>query len=455
MIDESNNIKGIKIKKLLIIGSIAAIILLVFAGYNLSLLVNNYKSIVKDFSVHFDLDDNISSLQEGSDDMTEQSRLFVVNKDPEHMSEYFEIVDDNIRENAISNVEQYFIMTKNVKSIDKLRKALSKSNALMDYEVHSMKLMVLSLDLDESVIPEKVKKYTLPEIEMKLSDKEKQEYASQLVFGMQYRILKEHIDEDIASAINTISKETNLNISKGVDNMWIVIVCIILSYLIFLSLLIVVFLLVLILVIHPIYTFINCIQHNHKLSVVGAYEIKYLAQTYNLIYEINNKNKAQMKYELKHDALTDAYSRLAFEKLKKKLIKYKLPIALLIIDVDKFKSINDNYGHDSGDISLIKVVDTLKKHLVRKNDIIARVGGDEFIVILINTSPSNQAQIGEKIDKINNILENPEDHLPAFSLSVGIAFSETGYNDELYVNADKALYQAKKADDCGYSVYNE
>jgi diguanylate cyclase (GGDEF)-like protein len=100
-----------------------------------------------------------------------------------------------------------------------------------------------------------------------------------------------------------------------------------------------------------------------------------------------------LKKKILHDKLTNAYNREFFDQNYKKFISEystsnsKLAIAML--DIDHFKLVNDNYGHDIGDQVLIQFVDTLHKNS-RKNDILVRWGGEEFIMIL-------------KIDEVSNI----------------------------------------------------
>ena len=93
------------------------------------------------------------------------------------------------------------------------------------------------------------------------------------------------------------------------------------------------------------------------------------------------------------------------------------------------------------------------KDQFRSEDYLIRIGGDEFAALIMDITCSERMVIQEKINKINRNLQNTEDGLPAISLSVGIAFSEEGYKDKLFKNADKALYQTKDNGGCGYSIY--
>ena len=125
-----------------------------------------------------------------------------------------------------------------------------------------------------------------------------------------------------------------------------------------------------------------------------------------------------------------------------------------ILDVDKFKQVNDRYGHEMGDTILKKVANLLEENF-RATDHPARIGGDEFAVILTDATEEMKPVIEEKIMSINNTLMNPEKDMPKVSLSVGIAFSANGFEDDLYRKADSALYVTKENGRCGYTFYEE
>ena len=130
------------------------------------------------------------------------------------------------------------------------------------------------------------------------------------------------------------------------------------------------------------------------------------------------------------------------------------PVALLIVDVDKFKQINDGYGHEAGD-HVLKKVAALLADSFRSTDYPARIGGDEFAVILTDLSANPKELVQTKIRNMNELLKNPNDDLPPVSLSVGGAYSEIGFTDDLYKKADAALYQVKEHGRCGCRFFDE
>ena len=127
--------------------------------------------------------------------------------------------------------------------------------------------------------------------------------------------------------------------------------------------------------------------------------------------------------------------------------------ALLLIDVDTFKTVNDTYGHDMGDQILKKVSDLLKKTF-RSIDYVCRIGGDEFAIIMVEMTSDLEYTILDKISVINEKLSKEEDGLPAVSLSVGVAFSDReNPGDTIFKDADKALYNVKEHGKCGCKIY--
>lgn len=169
------------------------------------------------------------------------------------------------------------------------------------------------------------------------------------------------------------------------------------------------------------------------------------------LHNIDGQKKAEqeLKYIAYHDMLTDLPNRKkleqSFELLVMQAKRSKKNIALLFLDLDGFKEINDNYGHYIGDL-LLKEVALRLKNLLRSPDIIARLGGDEFIIVLSELTSIDPVQ--DVVQKILNeialpmVLENKQISITA---SIGISlFPENGDElEQLIKQADKALYRAK------------
>ncbi|MEM1376950.1 MAG: GGDEF domain-containing protein [Pseudomonadota bacterium] len=157
-----------------------------------------------------------------------------------------------------------------------------------------------------------------------------------------------------------------------------------------------------------------------------------------------------MAHLANHDQLTGLNNRTAMAHWYPKIIKQheadNANFALLHIDLDNFKAINDTYGHAAGDAVLRATGERLKK-LVRKHDFTARIGGDEFVLVLANTSsePSVEKIVGRILDKVGCDIVHDGIQLRV-SASIGVAyFPEYGATgDDILINADLALYAAKR-----------
>ena len=176
-------------------------------------------------------------------------------------------------------------------------------------------------------------------------------------------------------------------------------------------------------------------------------------------FEEYAQEQDQLKHIATHDELTGVYNRAKMLNLMKKTFLEREPIAVLFIDVDNFKQINDHYGHDVGD----KVLQTIANRMVtvfRKNDQVGRFGGDEFIVILRRISKVEEAEVAAK-----NLLRELAEPMSIdgdqvhIRVSIGIActrampMSEIKSTDELVKCADQAMYEVKKCGKGGYFLY--
>lgn len=156
-----------------------------------------------------------------------------------------------------------------------------------------------------------------------------------------------------------------------------------------------------------------------------------------------------LQHQSERDALTELYNREAATKLIEMYLQSRCENekgALLVLDIDNFKKVNDQYGHTAGDTILISSGDTIRG-LFRADDIVARLGGDEFMVLLKNISDKQAVvRCAEKI--VSSFQENVASQVPDchISCSIGAAIlpADGDQFDKLFVNADKALLSAKE-----------
>lgn len=179
--------------------------------------------------------------------------------------------------------------------------------------------------------------------------------------------------------------------------------------------------------------------------------------------DISDRKRAQEQIEFQayHDSLTQLPNRRLFvERLEMSLISAKRAragVAVLFIDLDRFKTINDTLGHDVADALLVEIAQRLRS-CVRQTDTVARYGGDEFTVILPDLhQPEDAAQVAEKI--LERVSEPVVIGPTSIEISVSIGIAVYPYDgtdiDTLLRNADDAMYRAKQAGRNNYQLCTE
>lgn len=154
------------------------------------------------------------------------------------------------------------------------------------------------------------------------------------------------------------------------------------------------------------------------------------------------------------DELTGIANRRAFAVLARREIaratKYQRPLSILFLDIDRFKSINDRFGHAAGDRALKMVAEKMERQM-REGDVIARLGGDEFVMLLPQTQAAEAAKVAERICRA--VMSAVTDELGAtFTTTVSVGVGQWVPNetiDHLLARADAALYAIKSAGNSG------
>ncbi len=146
------------------------------------------------------------------------------------------------------------------------------------------------------------------------------------------------------------------------------------------------------------------------------------------------------------DALTGAASRYRLERALQleceRARRFHQPFTVIAMDVDNFKQINDSYGHNAGDQTLINIVALVRRH-IREIDLLARWGGDEFMVLLPNTGREDALVVASKFQAL--MATNPICPRGVTTMSFGLAeYQQDEQKESLMVRADRALYQAKQ-----------
>jgi diguanylate cyclase (GGDEF)-like protein len=160
----------------------------------------------------------------------------------------------------------------------------------------------------------------------------------------------------------------------------------------------------------------------------------------------------QLERMARHDSLTDALTRSTFMEagagLLAQLLKEQAAVAVLVLDADHFKQINDVHGHPSGDRVLVAVAAAIRT-AIRQGDLFGRIGGEEFALVLPRMTRREAQAVAERMRKavanLAVVLESGS--LQRITVSIGVAFdgaSRAGLS-EMVSLADRAMYEAKRA----------
>jgi len=179
---------------------------------------------------------------------------------------------------------------------------------------------------------------------------------------------------------------------------------------------------------------------------IGAVALKYLPKgdTERLTYD-------KLNMEANTDKHTGCFNKGYFNnKINLEVNKSKVtgePLSLIVFDLDHFKKLNDNFGHDAGDFVLKEMASLIRNNGIRENDIFARYGGEEFVILLPKTNIKQSFEIAERLRKLIEAKEFIYDgkRLPV-TASIGVADYRQGVltGTDLFKRADEAVYKSKQ-----------
>ena len=385
---------------------------------------------------------------DASDYLTEQVQRFAVHGEMRFLEDYFtEAFEANRREEAIETMSADADASE---ALEKLQVAMDGSLELMDQEYYAMRLVIEAKGYTD--YPEILDSVELSEEDQALSADEKMRLATELVHNDNYYERKDFIRENMRASLNELEKmayDTDASALNDLrDELFLV------RFVIILHTIILIFMVWLTsrLGIHPVLNAVDRIKSDSPIPEVGANEFRYLARAYNKMYEVYKNSLEHLNFKASHDELTGAYNRAGYDLL---LSSIDLPSTyMMLFDVDNFKSINDTYGHETGDLVLIKIVEVLKSSF-RADDHVCRIGGDEFVVFMVHATEMQHNLIAAKIEQINKELTKTEDGLPPVTVSVGIVHgSEVSDTENLFEKSDEAMYQSKHNGKNTYTFYS-
>ena len=435
--------EGISLKsmhRLMIAITIIMTILLVAGIIKTGLI---YHQLTDATNQYTELQDAAKELMDASDYLTDKVQRFTVTLDPADMEAYFDEADCvQRREKAIAKMQQ---ISGDSDAFHALSAAMSEST-----EYTAMKIICTATNT--VTVPNVIVQTPLPSEISNMTYDEQLNYARSMVHDEIYYEKKFGIRNNMDYCLQALIDDATYAQS--------IISTRLRRYLISIMALVIIQSLSTVLILRmtsylgitPIIKGVQQIGDNQEIPVTGSYEFRYLAKAYNKMCKAFQQSIQHLNYDASHDKLTGLYNRTGYDMLKSS-INLKTT-AVLLIDADKFKEINDTYGHATGDDVLKKISDSLK-HTFRHEDYICRLGGDEFVVFMLHMELQREELIRLKIDLINKRLSDTSDGIPKISISVGVAFGVDEPNIETLIkHADEALYQMKEAGRRGCVFYS-
>ena len=440
---------------------IVIVAMLIVSLYMLSYQFTNVKKTTEDY-VNLKL--SAMDVQSASDYLTDQARSFVVTGDDEYIFNYMdESFNAKRREKALDTLHNKL---GDIKAYQDLNKAVDSSVALMNTEYYAMRLTIQAFGNDYnpdnySTIEKKgyceyiqtyVMSVDLTSEDLALSLEGQKQKAIEYVYGNDYQKQKNNISNAIVSSISEIDGLLERNVIESSDQLNRVLVV----QQIFIAVLVVFFVIAVIFIryglLKPISMAISKISRRESLDGSrGLREYKYLVSAYNEARNISIDNAQKLTYIAEHDKLTGVLNRTGYDSVYHDLNLDRT--IFILVDLDDFKSVNDNFGHSVGDKLLKRVSDVLTKFFPR--DFVCRIGGDEFAVLIFDYNEDIRKDLMRKFDAIEEEISTVRDSLPRGTISVGIAFGNKKDNtDSLYRKADRAMYHIKTHTKCGYCFYD-
>jgi len=431
-----------KLNYLLAALTIAISVLLLYAAYRTSV---GYKAMRESTEAYIEQQHSAYEMQVAFDYMTEQARCFVVTGDLIYLQHYFE--EANVTRRWENAMDTLLATLNGTEASVRLKFATKQRAALMEREYYAMRLAVSVFGYDVSALPQEIQEIHLDARDAAASKQARSALANSMVLGETYLRKKAAIDENLQLCFQDMATRTEKQQSRAADELDMLMNRQELLVAALILLILAVVLLTSLLVIEPLLRGVQHIRREQPIPISGAYEFRFMARTYNLMYEANREKKERLAYEARHDKLTGLFNRSGYDFLMQNLELANA--ALLLIDIDKFKDVNDTYGHQTGDRVLARVASVLRENF-RAEDYLCRVGGDEFAAVMLHSGPEVRDLIAGKVKTINDQLLHPADDLPPVSLSVGVAFGGArGGSGSIAKEADRALYQVKENGRCG------
>ena len=441
--------RGISLK---LVGWLISIFAIIFSGLLVvSLQLISYEDDVvnKTYRNFLELQEASNDVQLASDYLTAEVRLFVVNADPKYMDAYFE--EANItkrREKALETIHELSENTSKHEEIHgNIAAAVEESMNLMNLEYFAMKLICVQYDIPYD------RYQVIANVDISnVAPEDRRDEALNAVLGQEYMRSKTIITNHVDAAIDVIKDLMQDSVDKSVSDLHGLITfqtIVIITFVVFTATTII---FMHVFIIAPMNTTINSLLKNEEVHVYSNREFNYMADTYNKIRAQNESVKEKLRYEAEHDRLTGLYNRSGYDSIYRRM-KLNRTIYILL-DIDKFKQVNDERGHEIGDKVLVRTASILSKYFNDENAYVFRIGGDEFSILIEQPETNMEEELIQRCKKINEVSSNVKGIIPGVTFSIGIAYGEEDdTTDTLFKKADDALYRVKKAGRHNVDIY--
>ncbi len=416
--------------------------------YSTMRLTSSFTHVTNATEEHLSLEEAALELMEASDYLTERVQRFTVDGDTRFMDEYFkEAFESNRREEALAKMGRD---PEAHKALERLRSAMTNSVQLMQQEYYAMRLVVEAKGYAD--YPEQLRSVVLTPEDQRLSASDKMRRATETVLNDSYYEQKERIRSDMQRSLGEVESLTRAVDSAELNGLQREIMGVrVITVLMVLAILFLAWLTAR-LGINPVLLAVDRIREDNPIPELGANEFRYLAREYNKMYAAYQHSIERLNFKACHDELTGAYNRSGYQLL---LSSVDLSSTyMLLFDLDDFKHVNDTYGHEMGDRALVKLAEALKGNF-RADDLVCRMGGDEFVVLMVHAGDLGRDLINAKIERIGALLKDADDGLPPLAVSVGVALGSDAQDaDDLFDHADAAMYESKKNGKSTYTFYS-
>ena len=355
--------RGISLRKLNIIMFVLAVVISTVLLFAMNRTNSLYKKNHKMTQTLYEWREDAYNLQLASDYLTEQIRCFAVSGDKQYLDNYFEEAEvTKRREIALDNIKRNH---EDSPAVRELSEAMSESSHLMKREYYAARLAVEGYGYDLNDYPEVIRLVELSDEDKALSGEEQRYAASRYLFDEEYLTSKRRINDNMTDCLDRLEDEVSkkqAKVSKELETQvfiehvfTFVLIGIMLGIVILTS----------ILVFRPLRRCVELIRKEREIPLKGAYEVRFLAKNYNLMYYTTKENENKLNYEANHDKLTGLFNRRGYDFFLSNVDMETSSI--IILDLDNFKDINDKDIHIC---SVGKITDSASHYAYYLNDVI-------------------------------------------------------------------------------------